>query len=100
MLEFDEGFGTFSVTSPTAVIGRHSEDDIRINDIRVSRHHARLAPTQDGKFEIHNQTADRAEANPIAINGVEHEHAVLADGDKVALGGAPAFTFRYAKAHA
>ncbi len=95
-LEFAEGLGTFSVTGPTATIGRHSDDDIRINDIRVSRRHARLAQNQDGKFEIHNQTADRANANPILINGVEHEHAVLAEGDKVVLGGAPEFVFRYA----
>lgn len=97
-LSFDEGLGSFSVTAPTAQIGRHTDDDIRINDIRVSRHHARLSQTQDGRFEIHNLTADRANANPITINGAEHEHAVLADGDKVVLGGAPAFTFRYAKA--
>lgn len=95
-LEFAEGLGSFGVASPTAVIGRHSEDDIQINDIRVSRHHARLALNQQGRFEIHNQTADRANANPVLINGVEHEHAELADGDQVVLGGAPAFTFRYA----
>jgi len=99
-LEFDGGLGSFDVTSPTAQIGRHSDDDIRINDIRVSRHHARLSQNQEGRFEIHNLTADRANANPITINGVEHEHAVLADGDKVVLGGAPAFTFRYAPAGA
>ncbi len=96
-LEFAEDLGTFSVVSPTASIGRHTEDDIRINDIRVSRRHARLSLNQDGKFELHNQTADRASANPILVNGVEHEHAVLADGDSVVLGGAPAFVFRYAK---
>jgi hypothetical protein len=95
-LEFAEDLGTFNVSAPTAVIGRHSEDDIRINDIRVSRHHARLSQTQDGRFEIHNQTADRDNANPITVNGVEHEHAVLKEGDKVELGGAPAFIFRYA----
>jgi Kef-type K+ transport system membrane component KefB len=99
-LEFDEGLGAFRVTAPTAVVGRHTDDEIRINDIRVSRHHARLAQTQDGKFEIHNQTAGRANANPILINGAEHEHAVLEDGDKVVLGGAPAFTFRYAQPRA
>ncbi|MBS0241431.1 MAG: cation:proton antiporter, partial [Proteobacteria bacterium] len=61
-LEFEQGLGSFSVTSPSAVIGRHSDDEIRINDIRVSRHHARLAQSQDGRFEIHNLTADRANA--------------------------------------
>jgi len=96
-LAFEGELGTFDVTRPASVIGRHSEDDIRINDIRVSRRHARLALTHDGKFELHNQTADRAEANPILVNGVEREHAVLAEGDKVTLGGAPAFVFRYAR---
>ena len=97
---FEEGLGSFDVIKPSTVIGRHSEDDIKINDIRVSRRHARLSLTHDGKFEIHNQTADRADANPILINGVVHEHAVLNDGDKVELGGAPAFVFRYAPAGA
>ncbi len=96
-LEFGEGLGTFKVTAPTATIGRHTGDDIRINDIRVSRHHARLVEVADGKFEIHNLTADRANANPMTVNGELKEHVVLADGDQVVLGGAPAFTFRYAK---
>jgi len=95
-IAFAEGV-TFRVVKPSTVLGRHSEDDIQINDIRVSRRHARLALTHDGKFEIHNQTADRAEANPILINGVEHEHAVLNEGDKVELGGSPAFVFHYAE---
>ncbi len=96
-LTFEDGLGQFKVTAPSMVIGRHSADDIRVNDIRVSRHHARLALTHDNKFELHNQTADRAEANPILVNGEDKEHVVLKDGDKVVLGGAPAFTFNYAK---
>ena len=99
-LEFAEGLGTFSVNSPTSSIGRHSEDDIRINDIRVSRRHARLEQLADGNFEIHNLTADRANANPILVNGILREHHVLEDGDKVVLGGAPEFTFHYQKASA
>ncbi|MDX2156474.1 MAG: cation:proton antiporter [Hyphomicrobiaceae bacterium] len=94
-LAFPDDIGNFPVAAPNVVLGRHSEDDIHINDIRVSRHHARLTLTHDGKFEIHNLTADRADANPILINGVAHEHAVLAEGDKVALGDAPPFTFHY-----
>lgn len=94
-ITFDQDIGTFDVVTPAAVIGRHSEDDIRINDLRVSRRHARLALRYDGKFELHNQTADRAEANPILVNGEEREHAVLEDGDRVTIGGAPEFVFRY-----
>jgi len=68
------------------IIGRHSGDDVRINDVRVSRHHARLVNTGSG-FELHNLTAVRSEPNPILINDVEREHAVLADGDVISLGG-------------
>ena len=64
---------------------------------RVSRRHARLVESADGKFELHNQTADRANANPILVNGELREHVLLEDGDQVVLGGAPAFTIRYAK---
>ena len=95
-VEFEKGLGTFKVTEPRTVIGRHSDANIRVNDIRVSRHHALLAEVGGGKIELHNQMADRAEPNPILINGIIKEHAILADGDKVSLGGV-GFTFRYAK---
>ncbi|MEM2046807.1 MAG: FHA domain-containing protein [Candidatus Jordarchaeales archaeon] len=75
------------------VIGRHTEDDIRINDIRVSRRHARLTLQADGRFELINQTADRAEANPITVNGALKERAVIGDGDRVSLNGVE-FTLR------
>ncbi len=95
VVEFENGLGTFQVTQPRTVIGRHSDANIRVNDIRVSRHHALLAQVEGGKLELHNQMADRAEPNPILINGIVREHAILADGDKVSLGGV-GFTFRYA----
>ena len=95
-VEFEKGLGTFKVIEPRTVIGRHSDANIRVNDIRVSRHHALLAEVGGGKIELHNQMADRAEPNPILINGIIKEHAILADGDKVSLGGV-GFTFRYAK---
>ncbi|MGJ4949963.1 cation:proton antiporter domain-containing protein [Bradyrhizobium sp. HKCCYLS20291] len=93
MLDFTDGRGTFLVRSPNLLIGRHSQDDIRINDISVSRHHARLLQGAEGRFELYNLTADRSEANPITVNGVRREHAVLADGDKVGIG-TTEFTFR------
>ncbi len=94
-IEFDDGLGKFDVTEARTVIGRHSDANIRVNDIRVSRHHALLVAGDGGKFEIHNQMADRAEPNPILINGIVKEHAKLADGDKISLGGV-SFTFRQA----
>ena len=97
-LEFPETHGsTVDVTSPRSVIGRHSDANIRINDIRVSRHHALLVLGDGGSFEIHNQMADRADPNPILVNGEVREHAVLHDGDRISLGGV-SFTFRYANA--
>jgi hypothetical protein len=97
-LEFaDTHGGIVDVTSPRTVIGRHSDANIRVNDVRVSRHHALLVLGDRGAFEIHNQMADRAEPNPILINGEVREHAILRDGDRVSLGGV-SFTFRYAEA--
>jgi Kef-type K+ transport system membrane component KefB len=91
-LVFDNLLGTIAVTKPEIVIGRHSADDIFVNDVRVSRHHARLKMA-DGTYEIVNQTAVRSEPNPILINNVAREHALLRDGDVVSIGGVT-FTFR------
>lgn len=86
-LEFAGDLGKFDITAPNVVIGRHSEDDIHINDIRVSRRHVRLALQATGKFQLANQTADRSAPNPVMVNGVEKEHAEISDGDKVSLNG-------------
>jgi Kef-type K+ transport system membrane component KefB len=92
MLVFGNGHGSIPLLKSEVIIGRHSSDDVQINDIRVSRHHARLR-AMDGVYEIHNQTAVRSEPNPMLINGMEREHARLDDGDRISLGGIE-FTFR------
>ena len=88
VLEFDGPPGRVVVRRGEVVIGRHSEDDVRVPDIRVSRHHARLVAHggEDG-FEIHNLTAVRSEPNPMLVNGKSREHASVGDGDVVTLGG-------------
>jgi Kef-type K+ transport system membrane component KefB len=91
VLVFDNVLGRVPVMKPEIVIGRHSEDDVFINDVRVSRHHARLKMA-DGTYEIVNQTAVRSEPNPILVNGVAREHALLHNGDVVSIGGVT-FTF-------
>ncbi len=96
-LEFEAPVGHVAIRRKEVVIGRHSTDDIRVPDVRVSRHHARLVATDDGRFEIHNLTAVRSEPNPMLVNGVELEHAHVGDGDVVTLGGVD-FTFRQAAA--
>ena len=95
-LVFDDEFGAFSVMRGSVTIGRHSDNDLNINDIRVSRHHARLTVAHNDHFEIENLTADRAQPNPLTVNGVDNERAILSEGDKVALGGGPAFVVHYA----
>lgn len=95
VLMFDGAPGRVAVMQPEVVIGRHSEDDIRVPDVRVSRHHARLVAKRGGGFEIHNLTAVRSEPNPMLINGEAREHADISDGDVVSLGGVN-FTFRAA----
>lgn len=98
VLEFDVDPGVIAIGEPRVVIGRHSEDDIRIKDVTVSRHHARLEMNASGLFEIHNQTAERSEPNSLLVNGVSREHAELADGDVVTVGGVT-FRFRREGAH-
>ena len=92
VLEFDEDPKVVTIARPRVMIGRHSDDDIRIRDVTVSRHHALLELDASGQFEIHNQTAGRAEPNQLLVNGVYKEHSVLSDGDLVTLGGV---TFRF-----
>lgn len=87
VLEFEGEPGRVTIMRPEVVIGRHSEDDIQVRDVRVSRHHARLVARRDGGFEIHNLTAVRSEPNPMQVNGVTREHANLENGDIVSLGG-------------
>ena len=84
-LVMDDGT-TFALHEGEEFIGRHSENDIRIPDVRVSRRHARIVG-MGGHYELHNLTAVRSEPNPILINSVEREHAHLSDGDVISLGG-------------
>ena len=93
ILELEEDGTRIEVKASPAVIGRHSSDDIRLDDVRVSRRHARLERHANGQFEIHNQTADRSEPNPVLVNGVYREHAEIKSGDVISLGGV-AFRFR------
>ncbi len=94
-LDFEHAIGKVAVTSPDVVIGRHKDDAIRVNDVRVSRGHARLKQLGDGTYEITNLTATRSEPNPITVNGMEQERAILHDGDVVSLNGVT-FKFRNA----
>jgi len=92
VLEFDGPPGPVPIRRGETVIGRHSEDDVRIRDVRISRHHARLTAGSD-RCEIHNLTARRPEPNPMLVNGATLERAEVVDGDVISFGGV-SFTFR------
>ncbi len=94
-LDFGNAIGKVAVTSPDVVIGRHKDDAIRVNDVRVSRGHARLKQLADGIYELTNLTATRSEPNPITVNGVQQDRAILKNGDSVSLNGVN-FKFRTA----
>lgn len=94
-LEFEGGRDPISIVKPIVTIGRHTSDDIRLEDVRISRGHAKLTIEQDGRANLRNQTADRAEANPITVNGIYLEDAEVKDGDRITMGG---LTFTYREA--
>jgi hypothetical protein len=95
VLDFGGGSGRVAILKGDVIIGRHSNDDIRVNNVAVSRHHARMTALPNGRFEIRNQTAVRSEPNPMLVNGQAKETAIVGPGDTVSLGG---IDFRIAKA--
>lgn len=92
VLQFADNLGTYPMRLHKISIGRHTDNDIRIEDVTVSRHHAIVSLAPSGGFEIHNLTASRSERNPVLVNGVEQDRANLADGDEVTIGSVR-FTF-------
>lgn len=63
-------------------IGRHSDNDIIVNDKRVSRFHAQIR-YEHGQFVLY----DLGSMNGIGINGVlTHGPVILHNGDTIALG--------------
>jgi hypothetical protein len=67
--------------SPTK-IGRLADNDIVLNDKRVSRHHAEVVQ-QSGRWMVR----DTGSTNGTALNGKMIKEAALKPGDKVSLGG-------------
>ncbi|OIV38899.1 ABC transporter ATP-binding protein [Mangrovactinospora gilvigrisea] len=63
-------------------IGRGLENDLVLTDLMVSRFHAELRPTSDGRTEI----VDLDSHNGTYVNGVRVERHVLAPTDVVGIG--------------
>ncbi|HEX6510397.1 MAG TPA: DUF3662 and FHA domain-containing protein [Chloroflexota bacterium] len=76
-----EGQSHAVLRSPTR-LGRLADNDIVLNDKRVSRHHAEVV-LQGGRWVVR----DTGSTNGTALNGKIIKEAALKPGDRVSLGG-------------
>jgi pSer/pThr/pTyr-binding forkhead associated (FHA) protein len=65
-------------------IGRHADNDVRLSDRSVHRHHAVIERTPDEAFVIRDVSGK--DGNGVRVNGERTERAKLADGDVIELG--------------
>lgn len=73
---------TVVLTAPVTVLGRGQEADVQVADTGVSRRHAELHLEPGGV-----RLLDLQSTNGTRVNGRRVSDAVLADGDRVELGG-------------
>jgi two-component system, cell cycle response regulator len=66
----------------TAVIGRGDDCEIQIRDASISRYHARIAPTPDGRYVVN----DLESTNGTFVNNAAPGGRVLRDGDHIRFG--------------
>ncbi len=82
-------FHTEIDVTKTFAIGRAKENDIVLNDRRVSRKHAFIVP-EGGKYKIVDGFVEGGQlfrsVNHIFINGTMHLEHILADGDVIVIG--------------
>jgi len=71
------------IDKPIITVGRSSQSDIQIKDIRVSRHHCTLL-VQDGTITVR----DEGSQNGTFVNGALVERKPLKPGDRVDVGSA------------
>lgn len=68
-------------------LGRALEADVRVNDVHVSRLHARVAAEHDNATgETRYRLTDLNSTNGTLLNGQPVGEAVLQDGDKIGIG--------------
>jgi hypothetical protein len=70
------------VHQPDAVVGRHSQADVRIAEAEVSRRHARLV-FQGDRWRI----IDLSSLNGVYVNDQRVVQAELCDGDRIRIAG-------------
>ncbi len=67
----------------SAVVGRAAECDLAIDEIRASRRHFAVEPTERGWV-----LADLESSNGTAVNGIAVSRVLLSPGDEIEVGGA------------
>ncbi|WP_067467739.1 FHA domain-containing protein [Nocardia amamiensis] len=70
------------ITSPTMRIGRAADNDIVVNDLMVSRHHAELRTIGAGRYRI----VDLDSHNGTYVNGSRVHTADLSESDLIGMG--------------
>lgn len=73
---------TFAVLRSPTRVGRLADNDIVLNDKRVSRHHAEVVE-RGGRWMVR----DTGSTNGTAVNGKVIREAILKPGDTISLGG-------------
>lgn len=69
------------------ILGRASEADVRINDTKVSRQHARINTTVDAETgAVSYIITDLGSRNGTQLNGHRIEQEILQNGDKITIG--------------
>ncbi|NEX22052.1 FHA domain-containing protein [Thiorhodococcus mannitoliphagus] len=79
ILEFNRDL-ELPIDKETITIGRSSDNDICIRDLRVSRYHAKLSQTEQGL-----RIEDLKSTNGVYVNNERVQSRVLADGDAIAI---------------
>src|SRR5687768_2922922 len=68
------------------ILGRALEADVRVNDTKVSRRHAKINRVLNDANEAEYVLTDFGSRNGILINGQRVTREVLQNGDKITIG--------------
>jgi diguanylate cyclase (GGDEF)-like protein len=72
----------FRLDQSETIIGRSKDVGVRVEDVGISRQHARIVRTQEGHFVLE----DLGSTNGVFVNGKKVERAELATADRVQIG--------------
>ena len=80
----EAGIESVPLTAQQTRIGRHQDNDIRLPDSSVHRHHAVIERTSEEEFVITDLSGK--DGNGVRVNGERLDRAHLVDGDVIELG--------------